>query len=260
MGAVPFRPRVPGTAAGNTRNDDQERTMLLAWLLDHVVQVGTLKVIGATGKTHVFSGAPGPSATIRLHDRALHYKLAFNPSLYVGEAYMDGSLTIEEGTLHDLMEIAVRNSSHTESHLPFALLRKTWLRSRRLRQYNPMGKARRNVAHHYDLSDTLYSLFLDKDRRYSCAYFTTDIDSLEVAQDNKKRHIAAKLLLQPGGKVLDIGSGWGGLALYLAQVGAVEVTGVTLSAEQHKVSAQRAAEAGLSDRVRFPPGRLSRGG
>jgi len=125
MGAASFRPRVPGTTAGNTRNDDQERTMLLAWLLDHVVQVGTLKVISATGKTHVFSGAPGPSATIRLHDRALHYKLAFNPSLYVGEAYMDGSLTIEEGTLHDLMEIAVRNSSHTESHLPFALLRKT---------------------------------------------------------------------------------------------------------------------------------------
>lgn len=114
-----------------------------------------------------------------------------------------------------------------------------------------MGKARRNVAHHYDLSDTLYSLFLDKDRRYSCAYFTTDNDSLEVAQDNKKRHIAAKLLLRPGDKVLDIGSGWGGLALYLAQVGAVEVTGVTLSAEQHKVSERRAAEAGLSDRVRF---------
>jgi cyclopropane-fatty-acyl-phospholipid synthase len=119
-----------------------------------------------------------------------------------------------------------------------------------LQQHNPVGRARENVAHHYDLSDTLYDLFLDRDRQYSCAYFTAD-ETLEEAQDNKKRHLAAKLLLEPGQKLLDIGSGWGGLALYLARVANVDVTGVTLSVEQHKVANERARAAGLADRVRF---------
>src|SRR5690606_28736745 len=118
-------------------------------------------------------------------------------------------------------------------------------------QRNSVGNSKRNVAHHYDLSGTLYDLFLDADRQYSCAYFRTDNDTLEVAQDNKKRHIAAKLRLEPGSKVLDIGSGWGGLAIYLAKAGAGEVTGITLSEEQHKVSNQRAAAAGLDQKVKF---------
>src|SRR5207253_6072413 len=122
---------------------------------------------------------------------------------------------------------------------------------RRLHQYNPVPRARRNVAHHYDLSDQLYELFLDRDRQYSCAYFRTPEDDLDTAQENKKRHIAAKLLLRPGQKVLDIGSGWGGLALYLAGECGAEVTGLTLSQEQLKVAQRRAAAAGLSDRVRF---------
>lgn len=124
-----------------------------------------------------------------------------------------------------------------------------WLRG--LRQYNPVARSRANVAHHYDLSGRLYDLFLDEDRQYSCAYFMQPGDSLETAQHNKKRHIAAKLLLQPGQHVLDIGCGWGGLALYLAQTAGVEVTGLTLSEEQHKVAQERARRAGLSDRVRF---------
>jgi cyclopropane-fatty-acyl-phospholipid synthase len=120
-----------------------------------------------------------------------------------------------------------------------------------LQQHNPVGQAQNNIAHHYDLTDTLYDLFLDADRQYSCAYFLTPGDSLETAQDNKKRHIAAKLLLQPGQKVLDIGSGWGGLAIHLARTANVDVTGVTLSQEQHRYAEIRAEEAGLSDRVRF---------
>ena len=117
--------------------------------------------------------------------------------------------------------------------------------------YNPVERARKNVAHHYDLSGALYDLFLDADRQYSCAYFRTDNDSLEVAQHNKKAHIAAKLLLKPGQKVLDIGSGWGGMGLYLAADRQVDVTGVTLSVEQQKLSEERARAAGLADRVRF---------
>jgi cyclopropane-fatty-acyl-phospholipid synthase len=122
---------------------------------------------------------------------------------------------------------------------------------RRINQYNPVSRARRNAAHHYDLSDQLYDLFLDQDRQYSCAYFSDRSDSLDTAQLNKKRHIAAKLLIRPGQSVLDIGSGWGGLALYLASECGADVTGLTLSVEQHRVAVRRAAAAGLSDRVRF---------
>ncbi|CAN0593010.1 unnamed protein product, partial [Laminaria digitata] len=123
---------------------------------------------------------------------------------------------------------------------------------RRIQQYNPVGKAQKNVAHHYDLSDDLYDLFLDSDRQYSCAYFDGTHNDLERAQMDKKRHIAAKLLLhEPGMKVLDIGSGWGGMGLYLAQQTGADVTGVTLSTQQHKVSQRRVEDLGLSDQVRF---------
>src|SRR5207247_3814401 len=122
---------------------------------------------------------------------------------------------------------------------------------RRVHQYNPLRRARRNVAHHYDLSDQLYDLFLDQDRQYSCAYFHDCTDDLDTAQLAKKRHIAAKLLIRPGQRVLDIGSGWGGLALYLAGECGARVTGLTLSSEQHKVAVRRAATAGLADRVEF---------
>ena len=170
----------------------------------------------------------------------------------VGEAYMDGTLTIEEGDLYDLVELLVRNDELMMADTPTwrfiaALARLT----RRLHQYNPIARSRRNVAHHYDLSDELYDLFLDRDRQYSCAYFLTPDDDIETAQLNKRRHIAAKLLLRPGMKVLDIGSGWGGLALYLASECGVDVTGLTLSTEQLKVAQRRAAQLGLSDRVRF---------
>jgi len=225
--------------------------MLASHFFRHLITVGTLTLIDANGKTHRFAGAPGPAVTIRLHDRALHYRLLLNPYLAFGEAYMDGTLTVEEGTIYDALELAGLNVAAIDSY-PWQRLQEKLARIlRAVQTYNPIGRAQRNVAHHYDLSDQLYDLFLDGDRQYSCAYFVTDNDSLEAAQDNKKLHLASKLLLKPGQKVLDIGSGWGGLALYLARLVGVDITGVTLSVEQQKVAQGRARSAGLADKVRF---------
>ena len=225
--------------------------MMLAWGLRKIVTVGTLRLTDASGTTHVIGDSGEPSVAIRLHDRSLHRKLIVDPWLYVGEAYMDGTLTIEEGTLGDFLEFCCANVA-AQAHNPFFRWPE-WLgyKLRWLQQYNPVPKARKNVAHHYDLSDSLYELFLDRDRQYSCAYFINEDDGLETAQENKKRHIAAKLLLEPRQKVLDIGCGWGGLALFLARAADVDVVGVTLSEEQLKVARRRAADAGLSDRVEF---------
>src|SRR5947207_11720229 len=224
--------------------------MLLVSMLSPVVRTGRLTIIDAAGNRHVLDGGPGPSATIRLCDPSLHWKLVLRPRLYVPEAYMDGMLTIEEGSLYDFLELLVSNDTAHPNEL-MRLGRAAARLGRRMYQLNPVWRARRNVAHHYDLSDQLYELFLDIDRQYSCGYFRSPEDDLETAQQSKKRHIAAKLLLRPGQKVLDIGSGWGGLALYLAAECGVDVTGLTLSEEQHKVATRRAAAAGLSDRVRF---------
>src|SRR5579864_6018441 len=225
--------------------------MLLASVLARVIRVGRLSVIDAAGRRHVFEGGPGPSAGIRLRDSALHWKLLLRPRLFVPEAYMAGTLTVEEGSLYDFIEILTANDAAQINALPQRLGQLAGRLVRRLHQYNPVPRAHRNVAHHYDLSDQLYELFLDRDRQYSCAYFGSPEDALDTAQENKKRHIAAKLLLRPGLKVLDIGSGWGGLALYLAAECGADVTGLTLSEEQHKVATRRAAQAGLADRVRF---------
>jgi cyclopropane-fatty-acyl-phospholipid synthase len=226
--------------------------MLLRHFLKQLVRVGTLRVVDANGRAYRFGEGGGRSSAIRLHDRKLHYKLFFHPSLYLGEAYMDGTLTIEEGDLGGFLELMLSNIERQESY-PVQLYYETlqrWLRP--ICTFNQVSRAKRNVAHHYDLSGRLYELFLDKDRQYSCAYFTSGNESLEVAQDNKKRHIASKLCIARGHRVLDIGSGWGGLALYLARVAEdVEVTGVTLSQEQLEASRQRAADAGLADRVKF---------
>ena len=225
--------------------------MLLARLFDRLITVGRLRLTDADGRVHAFAGGPGPAVAIRLHDRALHRRLLLRPRLYLPEAYMDGSLTIEEGSLYDLVDLLSANLEALPRGGVERLLNGSHRLWRRLHQYNPLGRARRNAAHHYDLSDRLYDLFLDRDRQYSCAYFRDGNDDLETAQLDKKRHIASKLLLRPGHKVLDIGSGWGGLALYLAGECGADVTGLTLSTEQHKVSVQRTAAAGLADRVRF---------
>jgi cyclopropane-fatty-acyl-phospholipid synthase len=183
--------------------------------------------------------------------RALR-RLTLNPALALGEGYMDGEVTPEGCSLFELVQLLVRNIARGGSHPAERAM--DWLRlaRRRIDQLNPAARARRNVAHHYDLNGRLYALFLDRDRQYSCAYFATGTETLEEAQAAKKRHIAAKLLLdRPGLEVLDIGCGWGGMALTLAREHGARVTGITLSTEQLEVARARAAEEGLSDRVRF---------
>lgn len=218
-------------------------------LLRTMCRAGHLAVIDTEGRTRDF-GDPrtGPSVTVRLHDRLLPLRLAFNPSLAFGEAYMNGALTIERGSLRDLLHLATQNLPTLDTH-PVERVR-AWF-GRCFGQRNHHRRAQANVAHHYDLSAALYDLFLDDDRQYSCAYFARGDETLEAAQEAKKRHLAAKLLLQPGCQVLDIGSGWGGLALEFAKTENVDVTGITLSAEQLKSARGRATAAGLSGQVHF---------
>ncbi len=226
--------------------------MLLARVLARVVGEGQLTIIDPAGRQHRLEGTrPGPDVTFRVHTRWTGIRLALRPRLALGESYMDGTLTVEKGDIYDLLDLLGRNIAALEATpmVKWSYILQRWLRV--LQQYNPVGKAERNVAHHYDLKDQLYDFFLDRDRQYSCAYFKTGEEPLEQAQLDKKQHIAAKLLLQPGHKVLDIGSGWGGMALFLSQQFGVDVTGVTLSKEQHAVSSRRALEGGVADRVRF---------
>jgi cyclopropane-fatty-acyl-phospholipid synthase len=223
----------------------------LSNMLEAFVRVGTLKVIDAEGKTHVFAGAPGPQVTMRLTDPTLYRKLFFNPELAAGEAYMDGRMRFEDSTLRDFLTLFSLNRLSLGNQPLQKVLRRVSRGLKRFQQANPVGKAQQNVAHHYDLGNDFYKLFLDEGMQYSCAYFLDDTETLEEAQQNKLRLIAAKLNLKPGLKVLDIGSGWGELALYLAILEEVDVTGVTLSKEQHELSNERARKAGLANRVRF---------
>jgi cyclopropane-fatty-acyl-phospholipid synthase len=225
--------------------------MLLARLLSRIIRIGRLELVDASGQHHVFGGTPGPSVTVRLHDKSLHRTFLVNPRLNVPEAYLNGTLTIDEGDLYTLFELLARNDEVMGGTAAWRIIRRVARLTRRLHQYNPIARSRQNVAHHYDLSDELYDLFLDRDRQYSCAYFLGTDDDIDTAQLNKRRHIASKLFIRPGMKVLDIGCGWGGLGLYLASECGADVTGLTLSTEQLKVAQRRAAQAGLSDRVRF---------
>lgn len=222
---------------------------LISSLLCSMVRKGRLVVIDARGTRHEFGEhCAGPSVTVRLHDRNLPLRMALNPSLALGEAYMDGKLTLEQGSLQELFHLVTEGLEVLDSH-PVQWLRAKLGRHRCRR--NHQRRARTNVAHHYDLSGGLYDLFLDADRQYSCAYFPDGEETLEVGQAAKKRHIAAKLLLDPGCKVLDIGSGWGGLALELAQSANANVTGITLSTEQLTTARARAKASGLSHKARF---------
>ena len=227
--------------------------MLLARILRKFITRGELTVIDAAGRAHrIGDPARGPSVTIRLRDHALHRRLLLNPRLAVGEAYMDGSMTVENGSIYDFLDLYGLNSGTGTMNA----LDRGWTRARllwrRFQQANPLHKARDNVAHHYDLSPALYDLFLDRQRQYSCAYFTSAEDSLEQAQENKLRHIAAKLCLdRPDLTVLDIGCGWGGMSLHLAKAAGARVTGITLSREQHDHAVATAAVRGLAERTDF---------
>jgi cyclopropane-fatty-acyl-phospholipid synthase len=224
---------------------------LLSNMLRRFVQTGKLTVIDAAGKSYVFSGAPGPEVTMRLHDAKLPGKIFRNPELAVGEAYMDETLTFENSDVYDFLYLFSINRRSLTAHPMQKVVRSVSRMLRSIQQHNPIGKAQKNVAHHYDMSRDLYKLFLDSEMQYSCAYFENEDDTLEQAQLNKKRHLASKLDLKPGQKVLDIGCGWGGLAMHIAETENVEVLGVTLSKEQLAEARERAEQRGLSDRVKF---------
>jgi cyclopropane-fatty-acyl-phospholipid synthase len=222
-------------------------------ILRRFISLGQLAVRWPNGSSTSYGGRPGPQATIHLHDQRAIRRLVFRPALAFGEAYMDGTLTPEGCGVFDVLDVAVTNLMANGNRNPIARLHEEFARiRRRLDQYNPAPRARRNAAHHYDLNGRLYSLFLDRDRQYSCAYFPRGDETLEDAQIAKKRHIAAKLCLdRPGLTVLDIGSGWGGLALTLARDYGARVFGITLSTEQLAESRARAESEGLADRVEF---------
>ncbi|OHV72303.1 cyclopropane-fatty-acyl-phospholipid synthase family protein [Ensifer sp. LCM 4579] len=220
-------------------------------LLRSLVQKGKLTVVFATGEQVVFGDGTGKPATIRLVDAEAEKAIVRDPGLKFGEMYMDGRVVLEEGDIFDVLSIAKSNGLENAANAANTVAAVWHVLRQQLKSRLPVNRNRRNVAHHYDLDGKLFNLFLDEDWQYSCAYFHPPGISLDEAQRAKKRHIAAKLLLEPGQKVLEVGSGWGGMAMYLAESSGVEVTGITLSEEQLKVSRERAAKRGLSDRVRF---------
>ena len=189
--------------------------------------------------------------TIKLLEKKLHYKLLFYPDLYFGEAYVDGELKIENGSLTDFLEITMKNVGRKEINIFGQMLKKIRGNYRYFTNFNFAKKSKQNVAHHYDISDDLYDLFLDTKRQYSCAYFKNDQDSLETAQNNKIDHLIKKLNLKSNQKILDIGSGWGSLAIEIAKKTKCEVTGITLSENQYRYSLNKAKESNLENQVQF---------
>jgi len=226
--------------------------MLFHLALRRLVRHGTLVVRYPDGRERIYGDGAAPRAGMHIRTRRALRRLTFNPGLALGEGYMDDEVAPTGCTIFQLLEFLTANMAQGGAH-PFERLREHARRvTRALAQVNPAARARRNVAHHYDLNGRLYALFLDRDRQYSCAYFRTGQETLDEAQEAKTRHVAAKLLLdRPGLEVLDIGCGWGGLAISLARDHGARVVGITLSTEQLEVARARAQEAGVADRVRF---------
>jgi cyclopropane-fatty-acyl-phospholipid synthase len=223
---------------------------LLDVLLRRIVRAGDLQVIDPQGVLHHYGDGTGPAVIVHITDKWLPLQVLLDPHLALGEGYVNGRFRMERGEVYDLLALLASNvGQHPLPNWTTGFDAARFL-LRRIMQFNPIRRARRNVAHHYDIDGAIYDLFLDGDRQYSCAYFANDM-SLDAAQLAKKRHIAAKLALLPGHRVLDIGSGWGGLAIYLAKITGANVTGVTLSTEQLNVATGRAASEGLDQSVRF---------
>ena len=223
---------------------------LLRILIRRLIKRGTLRLTSARGTSLAFGDGEEPPVAARFTTLGAELGVMLEPELKLGEAYMNGTFVVEQGSIADLLGM-VMGSGYGHAlrwtH-PLDWPRLLW---RRLKQLNLRGRARRNVAHHYDLDEQLYALFLDSDRQYSCAYFETPSTTLDDAQLAKKRHLAAKLRLTPGARVLDIGCGWGGLALYLAEHAGAQVTGITLSKEQLARARVRASEKDLSEQIDF---------
>lgn len=222
---------------------------LLRRFLSQFIRRGSMTVTTAKGSKFTVGDGSGEPIAVRFLTADAERKILINPELGLGEAYMDGEFVVERGTIADALAILLDQPDLLPQWAkPWWHLRYL---TRHLKQFNPRTRARKNVAHHYDLDARLYSLFLDADKQYSCAYFETPETTLDDAQLAKKRHIAAKLVVQSGQRVLDIGAGWGGLGLYLAEIAGADVTGITLSTEQLQIARARAAEKGLSGSATF---------
>ncbi len=225
---------------------------LIGRLIDKLLKRGSITIAYPDGKRATYGPGGGKAIAIRITDRKVLFELVRSPRLGLGEAYMEGRLIVEDGTILDLLELITGSNRWEDGGKGRKLFGKSKLATlKAFWRRNRPDKSRRNVAHHYDLRDELYETFLDADRQYSCAYFTDPGNSLEQAQADKKAHIAAKLDLKPGQTVLDIGCGWGGTALYLHRVAKVDVLGITLSEAQLEVARRRAQDAGVADHVRF---------
>jgi cyclopropane-fatty-acyl-phospholipid synthase len=224
-------------------------TKLLNRLLRAFVRTGSLQIRFADGTARTFGDGTGDPVRITIHDPKLPGRIVRSPDMALGEGYMDQGFTIDNDDLPGFLALLLSNAAQGRADWWRYPLERLQRGLRIVNQINPATRARANVAHHYDLSGALYDLFLDADRQYSCAYFRSPDDTLEQAQAQKKAHIAAKLRLSPGMRVLDIGCGWGGMAITLARDFGVHVTGITLSEEQHRVATARVREAGLADRV-----------
>jgi len=222
---------------------------LLRYFLQQFIRRGTMTFTTASGAKFRCGDGTGKPVSVRFLTTDAERRVLLNPELALGEVYVEGTFVVENGSIADALAILM---DQPEIVPRWAKLQ-WWLRYlvRHIRQFNPRGRSKDNVAHHYDLDGRLYSLFLDADKQYSCGYFEKPDATLEDAQLAKKRHIAAKLLIRNGDKVLDIGSGWGGLGLYLAEMTGARVTGVTLSTEQLEASNARAAEMNLTQSAKF---------
>ena len=226
--------------------------MQLVSFLNNLLKDDGFILIDANSKKYIIGNPKKEKPiTLKLLDKKLHYKLLLYPDLYFGEAYTDGALEIENGSLTDFLELTMKNIGRREINIFGQMLKKIRGTYRYLTNFNFVKKSKDNVAHHYDISDDLYDLFLDSKRQYSCGYFKNEDDSLETAQNNKIDHLIKKLNLKPNQKVLDIGSGWGSLVIEIAKKTKCEVTGITLSENQYKYSLNKAKENNLENQVQF---------
>ncbi len=221
-------------------------------IVQKIVRKGSLALTLANGETHTIGDGTGEPVAVRLADQEAEDAIRRDPTLKLGEMYMEGRFILEQGNIYDFLTLVKQNTTNEIFDFKMAALLIGRIAVQQLKSRMPVNHNKRNVAHHYDLSEKLFELFLDEDWQYSCAYFDPPGIGLEEAQVAKKRHIAAKLMPQPGQRVLEIGSGWGGMAMYLAEsTPGLDVTGITLSEEQLKISRERAQARGLADRVRF---------
>ena len=226
--------------------------MLLARFLNNLFQERGFVLIDANSKKYII-GKPEKEKplTLKLLDKSLHYKLLIYPDLYLGEAYTNGTVVIENGTITEFLDIALQNIGRRETNFFSEMLNKIRGSYRYFTNFNSIKKSKMNAAHHYDISDDLYDLFLDAKRQYSCAYFKNENDSLEKAQNQKIEHIIKKLYLKPNQTVLDIGSGWGSLAIEIAKKTQCRVTGITLSRNQYAYSNKKVKEMNMDNQVEF---------